>query len=872
MRKESQPPKWVFKLLERFCDPYLWEGISGDLYEVFLSNVESRGRMKAKWIYAFQSFGFLRRKFKKNEKRRSNMKSIWYNYFLTSFRSSKKQKLLFAINLVGLVMAISCSLFALIYINDELNFDNQHSEKDNIYRLYKRHINITEDVDLLTYETSGMMGPTMKTEYPEVEEYMRILPWWHSIILTYEETNISTENMYFVDSTFFDFFDFKVTVGERSSLLTAPSSIMLSESLAKKIFGDESPIGKTVLGMNYLDYTVTGVFEDTPRQSSLQFDALVSWSTTVPGVGPLDMTWMNNWLAQGIYTFVRLADNASPELMVDKLPDMMQRHFEERADQYFLKLQPMAKMHLFGENIRSSERLKSGSITFVYMLGLSAFLIFLIASVNYINISLSRATQTRIEVGIRKVMGSSKNQLMGRFISETFFTTIIASILSTLLILWLLPSINTISGKELPITAFLQPISIMAIACFVVGTSVVVGLYPAFVLSSPPISVILKSSSGMVGTTGWFRKVLLTLQFGISIFLIICTVVVIRQTTYLKSKPLGFDKEQVLVLDVGNEMEQKTDILEAELLKHPNIISVSTSRSAIGGGSYSTTVVPEGSTSELETRIFGVDQEFFETYGLSTLEGRTFLKGSLADSGNLIVNKAMVDFMKWEDPVGKHIRFSPERQPMPIIGVVNDFHVHSPASNTIQPMILYLNTTTKWYTSVKIGNGNLRGTIAHISDTWDTLAGRTPFDFYFLDDWFNEQYKKENQLLKISSAYSIISIILCGLGLYGLTALLLQQRKKEISIRKVLGAPILSIITLMNQQFLIIIGISFLIAAPLSYYLVSGWLEAFAYKAEIDFIPFFLAGGCTLIISVIIVSVLSVKTANTNLSKNLSSE
>lgn len=870
MRRE--PPKWIYKLMERFCDSYLWEGISGDLEEAFHQNVESKGYRKARWIYTYHALGFLRFRFKKKEKRISNMKSIWLNYFLTSFRSLKKQKVLFAINLVGLVMAISCSLFALIYIYDEFQFDKHHTEGQQTYRLYKRYINIPENVDLLTYETSGMMGPTMTEEYPEVLDYMRVCPWWHKVIISYEETNIPTEKMYFADSTFFDFFDFEVVKGNKSTMLTVPSSIVLSESLAQGLFGDEDPMGKMVVGFNDFKYTVTGICKDPPRQSSLQFNALVSWSTTVPNVGPLSWNWMNNWLAQGIFTFVKLSSNANPRLVEEKLPEMMKRHFEERADQYFLKLLPLEEMYLYGDDITRSRGMKTGSITFVYTLGLSAFLIFLIASVNYINIALSRATQTRTEVGIRKVMGSTKRQLMGRFIAETFFSTLIACLVSVMLLIWLLPAANVLSGKELPLSSLTEPISLLAIFGFIFGASFIVGSYPSFVLASPAISSILKSSAGSTGSGGWFRKALLTLQYAISIFLIICTIVVIRQTDFLESKPLGFNKEQVMVIDVDNEVGDKIEVFEAELLNHPNIEAVSTTRSTIGDGSYSTTVIPEGYSDELNTRIFGVDQEFFETYGVDLVAGRTFLKGSIADSTNMIVNKTFVDFMGWEDPIGKHIRFSPESEPVPIIGVIDDFHIHSLATSTIEPMILYLDVNTKWYTSVRVGGGELHETVTYVHDTWDKLAGRTPLNFFFADEWFNQQYQKERRLLRISTIYSMISIVLCGLGLFGLTALLLLQRTKEISIRKVLGAPIFSIVSMMNKQFLIIIAISFVLSAPIAYVLLSNWLEQFAYKTTINATPFLLSAGLTLLISILIVTVLSAKSAHVNPSDNLNSE
>ncbi|WP_462250755.1 ABC transporter permease [Ekhidna sp.] len=866
-----KPPGWIQRLINRYCDPYLIEGIYGDLEELFFENVALKGPVKAKLIYFFQSLGFFRRRFKKRSKKVSNMKAIWTNYLLTSFRSLKRHKVYFTINLIGLITAISCSLYAMIYIHDELQFDNKHIQSESIYRLYKRHINVAENQDFLTWETSGLMGPTMKEEYSQVTDIVRVCPWFQSSIVSYDERNIKSEMFYFADSNFFDFFDFKILAGDKQTMLKAPASMAISQSLSRSLFGDKNPIGESVIGYNDLNYTITGVFEDTPRQSNMQFDAIISWSTTVPNVGPLQYNWMNNWLAQGIFTYIKLTEGSSPEQLVEELPDMMNRHFSERADQYFLKLLPFRKVHLYGDNITSDRGTKTGSITFIYILGFSAILILLIASINYINISLSRASQTQSEVGVRKVMGSSNGQLMGRFISETFISIFISSIIALGILALLLPYLNSITGKELPMASLFQPLSLIFLVAFITLMSIFIGLYPAYILSSPQISSILKKS-GKVSNAGWLRKGLMTLQYAISVFLIICTVVIIRQTNYLINKPLGFNKDQTLVIPIVSEMTENALLFESELNKHPNIISTSTCRSGIGTGNFSTTVIPEGYSDELTTRIFGVDQEFFETYGIELNTGRTFLKGSLADSNQLVVNKSFVTFMGWEDPIGKHIRFSPEGTPVPIIGVVEDFHYSSLATSRIEPMILYLDTHQLWNTSVRIGRGDLRETIEYINDTWDRFAERAPLDFYFVDQWFNEQYKKETQLLNMATIYAVISMILCALGLYGLTALILQQRQKEISIRKVLGASVTSIVSLMNKQFILIIVISFLISAPLSFYLIAEWLETFQYQTNLGIYPFVIAILVTFSISVGIISWLSSKTANTNPSETLSNE
>lgn len=871
MVNEPHPPKWILRYLEWFCDPYLVEGISGDLEEAFLDNIQIKGERRSQLLYILQALGFFRLIFRRKEKRVSNMASIWTNYLLTSYRSLKRHKVFFGINLLGLITAITCSLFALVFIIDELHFDRHIQGSDDIYRLYKRHINIPENVDILTYETSGMMGPTMSDEYPEVESFSRVLPWWDQVIFTHEQKNIVSKDVYIVDSVFLDLFQVEVLRGDTKSLLTKPSSLVVSEELAYSLFGNVSPIGKQVVGLNDVTYTVTGVFKSPPRQSSLQFDALISWTTTVPGLGSMEMEWMNNWRAQGIFTFVKLARNANISSLEEKFKEMMQTHFSERAENYFLKLQPFEEMYLYGEEIAMARGMKTGSIRFVYLLGFSALLIFLIASVNYVNIALSRATQSHTEVGIRKVVGSTRTQLMGRFISETFIITILASLVSWILVYLILPEANQIIEKDIPREALLQPVVAIGLLSFTIGISIFVGSYPAMVLSSHSISTILKSSSSTLKEAGWLRKILVVFQYSMSIFLIICTIAVVRQINYLINKPLGFNKSQVMVINLDNEVPQKANVFKEELLTHPNIQSVSVGRSALGGGSYTTRLEADGFEGEMSARMFGIDLDFLETYEIQTALGRRFLRGSRADSaGTLMVNQAFVKFVGWNDPIGQHITFSSGNS-FPIIGVVDDFHISSLAKSEIEPMVLFLNPRPD-YASIRIGPGNMRETIDHIESSYDLVAERTPLNYHFVDQWFEEQYKSEQQILSMSSTYAVISVILCALGLYGLTSLMLQQKRKEISIRKVLGASIRSIMGMMNLQFIIIIAVSFLISVPLAFFMIRNWLEGFVYKIGMGPIPFVFAGMVTLVISVAIVSGLSYKIGNSRLTDQLSSE
>ena len=859
------PPQFIIDLIDWYCDPVLAEGIIGDLHEKFDKNRPLKGVMLSRMIFCFQAIGFFRWSFRNRNKSIMPMRSIWINYFKTARRAVLQHKLFFSINLIGLIFAIISALFAFVYVQDDLSYDDIHADVDQIHRLYKRHINVNEGVDHLTAETSGMMGPTLQREYPEVLESVRICPWWDEVLMFYENENHATNGWYFVDSNFLKVFDFNLIEGDAQQALIQPRSVIITESLAQRIYGDQEYMGQTFKGFGDLDYIVTGIMQDLPRQSTLQFEVLASWSTTVPGQGPLSFTWMNNWLAQGVFTFLKLEPNADPLALIQKMPDMMERHFPERADQYFLQLQPFKEVHLHSDNIRNQRGMDLSSMRFIILLWTSALLLVLIALVNHINISLSRSMESRLEVGVRKVLGSTRFQLLGRFIVETFFSTFFASLVAVISLAILIPLINQITGKALPVEVLYQPSTIGFLSLICLIFSLLLGFYPALVMSRPQVTGILKNIEISGSNTGLIRKTLLGFQYAIATILIIGTVAVIKQLDFLKSKPLGFDKENVMVVNLENEMGAKAEVFETELRSHPNIVSVSTGRSALGAGSFSTTLYPEGGTEDFTTRIFIVDPEFFETYGITTNEGRTFLKSSNADSSNIIVNQSLIDYLQWDEPLGKRLKSQVGETGFPIVGVVEDFHYNSLASGIIEPMVIFLDgAAPDRNASIKIGQGDLNETIAFVEKTWNDLADQTPFEFYFVDSWFDGLYQNESQLAKVSTIYSVVSLILCALGLYGMTALLLGQRKKEIGIRKVLGANTNSIIRLMALQFIPIILIGLVIAAPISYRILDNWLSNFAYKITLNLESFIIASVLILIISSFIIGLLSRAAANLN--------
>lgn len=870
MTRKHTPPKWILRFLRKFIESDILEGIEGDLTEIYTENEKNKGRLLANTFILFQSIGFIRSNFMKNFMP-SGLRHFWYNYLLISYRSILRNKLYFGITLIGLILAMGCSLFAFIYIADELSFDKNISRSEDVFRLYKRYVNPPEHIDMLTAETSGLMGPTMLDEFPEVVNMTRISPWWDKWDITESNTHHRLQNVYFVDSTFFEIFNIRLIVGDKSGALSEPASIILTESRAKAIFGDENPVGQTIKGLEEVEFIVTGVVEDPPRQSGFDFDALASWSTTVPGVGPLNYEFMNNWLAQGFFTFLQLSPGSSPDLLVEKLPNMMKRHFPERADEYFLRLQPFSEMYLYSDEIKHMRGFKVGSMRFVKILGFSTLIILLIAVINYVNISLSRTSQNSMEVGIRKVMGSSRSQLIQRFMMETLISTIIASVLSLLLLYIFLPDINSLVSKSIPAESLLSLKSIGILIGFGLFLSLVVGLYPAWVLSAVPTSVIMQRKSGGRSAAA-FKKILLGLQMFIALSLISCTYVVVRQNNYLLNKPVGFDKEKLLVIETRRGISGKTDVFESELLSYPNIESVSVSRSSVGSGNFGTTVIPEGHSDELNIRIFGVDQEFFETLGIKTRMGRTFRKHSKADSNRVMVNQSFVSQMKWPEPLGKSLKFSPEGNSFRIIGVVEDFHYQSLAESKVEPMVLYLNTYETNTATVRLGIGDISETLDYIENTWEKLASGTPINYYFVDRWFDQKYQKEQNLLRATTLFSAISLILCALGIYGLTSLILMHKTKEISIRKVLGATTRSLISLINRQFALVIILALILSVPVSYIVMDRWLAQFAYRIDIDLTAFFISGGVILLVSTVIITLLTGKTSSENPAKNLQNE
>lgn len=796
------------------------------------------------------------------------------SYVTTSFRNFRKYKLHSIISLTGLGVGIMASILAFIFVLDEQSFDKFHSRLDRLYRLNK----ISKEANGATFknaESSGMMGPTMVSEFEEVEKVVRYQTWGDAVILSNQGTNIELgeADILIVDSTFFKVFDFELVRGSVNDVLTRPSTMVLTEDLAKSLFGEEDPIGKTVIGINSLPYEITGVAKEAPRNSHIQYKALVSWATTVPQLGPLNYEWMNNWIAQGITTYVLLKPGTDVSSLEAKLPQFMQNHMPTRVDSYSLYMQPFRDIYLDANETKYHRMAKTGSRQYVYFFSVIAGFILFIACINYFNISTSRATRRAREVGMRKSLGATRKELIYQFLGESLVLTICSAIIGLVLLYFVIPFFNELSGKSLPFELLLNSKVICGFIILIVIVALVAGLYPAFILSAFRPAVVLKSNHQTKQAGNWPRNVLITFQFVISIVMIACTIVIYQQMQFVLSKDLGFDKDHILVLELTTELREKGKLFTENVASHPSIVSVSLGRTALGSGSSSTRIQPEGfPPDQIEIRMFPVDGNFLKTYDLKIVKGRFFDVPAIAsDSDAVIINETLAKQLNWGNPMEKTIKFNADDpKPLPVIGVLKDFYFKS-LYDKVEPLVMWISKRKPNSLSIRF-TGDPKALLTFLEIKWKTFEGRYPFHYYFVDDAFAKAYQSEEKLFKTVLMFAGLSLFIACLGLYGLVSFTLEQRTKEFGIRKVMGATAMGLNLMVNRKFVALMMVASVLAIPLVIPLMNKWLLKFAFRISIGPNAFIFSIGITLIITLLAVSLQAVKAAMINPAQTLRSE
>lgn len=757
------------------------------------------------------------------------------------FRVISRQRLHSMLTIGGLGLGLTAVLLAFVFIDDERAFDDLHDKKDRIYRVNK-WVQDPGGERFKVAETPGLMAAAMDQDFPEVEAAAKIAPWFDEVLLSYQDQHQRIKNWVFADSNFFYLFDFELLAGAGpNQVLSTPGQMVISQSLAKRLFGDRDPIGKVIKGLNDQNFTVSGIIADAPRQSHIQYDALVSWASTQPASNVLNFSFMNNWLGQTVYTYVLLRDVQQEQAVNDKMAGFTAQYMPNRTDRYSFHLQAFGDIYLNSYDIRFLRFDKLGSATFLKTFSWIALLILLIACFNYINMTTARSLQRAKEVGVKKVLGAGQKQLLTQFLAETLGMVSLATILAAALSPMLLPRLNSWFNKDIPQEALLSPTTLTFLLIVLAVTSLTAGLFPGWLLSRfKPIRIFQKVTS-FSPQGEWPRQILTTLQLTVGVSLIMGTIMLQQQFRFLVNSDLGFDKEEVMVMHTPPGIDSSATAFRNALEALPGIASVSICQASVKEGTFGTTVLPnKGSTEELPVQLFRVDSNYLRTYGMEMASGRFLGRSADLDPGAIVVNEAFVQQMGWENPLEESIRFNEGATPTPIVGVVQDFNFSS-LHQEVSPLVMHLDGR-KSNISVRFEPNQVATLLPQLKQVWERFEARFPFEYYFMDEFFARQYSAEQQMLRVISLFSFVAIIIACLGLYGLSAFGIARRRKEIGIRKVLGASVARIIGMLSGSFLKLVAISLLIATPLVWYIAQIWLQNFAYHINLSWWMFLGAG------------------------------
>ena len=780
---------------------------------------------------------------------------MFTNNLKIALRYFYRQKTYSVINILGLAVGIAATLLILSYVEFELSYDDFQK---NVAHLYRISVMTTKEGKIISDgpQFTPPIGPAMLAEFPEVESFVRISNFGASTFASGDNL-LRVSDVTYADSSFFDLFSFQLVAGDPKRVLSEPYSLVLTQEAALGLFGGSDPIGKMVKVDNRDLFRVTGIAKAPPGNSHIQYGALLSFATLYKNPSLyLDWNGGNRYI-----TYVRLRPNVLQRDVEAKLPDFMWLHLNMMmASSGMIEkayLQPMSRIHLFFEP--DSAALRSSLTVFSVV----ALFILLIACVNFVNLTTARVARRSKEIGIRKVLGADKSMLVKQFLSESILITLIASLVAIVLVEIFFPVFRNLVAKNLNPWSVFEPRTLGGLAGIIFVVGVLAGSYPAFYLSSLQAAQTLKGPGSEPGSRGTLRGLLIVLQFSISIALMVCTVLVASQLHYMKSKDLGFNKDNILRIPlIGDDAQLRSALLKQELLRIPNVLSVSASSDVPYNGFTSNGYLPQGERTVMMIHVVDVDEDFFKTFGISLVEGRAFSKEFPSDRSAFMVNQSLVQTLGWKNPVGMRIVRDTMHQ---IIGVVKDFN-YAKLNSPVEPLIL---TRQPWrdrydYLSLKIQSPDVPGSVEAIRKVWSSIVPSTPFEYAFLDEEFDRLYKSEERFEQTFLSFSALAIFIALLGLLSLASLSTEQRTKEIGIRKTLGASALSVTGLLSGYFLRWVAVANLIAWPAAYYFISRWLEDFAYRIDITVWPFVAAAAVSIALGWISVSFQTIKAALTN--------
>jgi putative ABC transport system permease protein len=807
------------------------------------------------------------------------------NYLKIAWRNLWKNKTFSVINIAGLAVGLACFILIALYVTDEISYDRYNTKADRIYR-------INSDIrfggtDLKLAVCSDPMGATLKKDYPQVEQYTRIYASSGSKLIKKGDVFINEDRVAHADSTFFDVFTLPAVSGNTQTALNEPNTVVITESSARKYFNTVDAVGKTLEtnDNNSTVYKVTAVIKDVPRNSHFNFDFIFSMDNVDYGFG--------NYLSHNFQSYIVLQPGTDYKAFEKNFPRVIDRYILPQAKQFmqinsmeeFAKtgnkleysLMPVTDIHLRSD--RFPELGINGSIQYVYIFSAVAIFILLLACVNFMNLSTARSSNRAKEVGIRKVLGTEKKSLISQFLTESTLMVFIGLLLAVVLVWMFVGYFNNISGKSLSIATLFQPGYLLFLLLLPVVVGAMAGVYPAFFLSSFKPIAVLKGKMNKGFSRNYFRSSLVVFQFFTSIVLIIGTIVVFRQLSYIQNKKIGFNKDQVLIINGTGALGTNRDAFKNEVAKMSGVKASSfagylpVSSSSRSDNTFSTEAVMNEKNG-FNMQVWNIDYDYITVMGMEMLKGRNFSPDFGGDSSGLIINEATAKVIGYDDPIGKKLYSSDGNAGnnivYTIVGVVKNFNYESLRQN-IGPLCFRLGNN-KWATAFKVSTTDVRSLINNIENKWKAMAPGMPFSYQFLDEAFDNMYRAEQRVGKVALSFAVLAIFIACLGLFGLATYMAEQRTKEIGVRKVLGASVSNIVSMLSRDFAKLVLIAAVAAFPVAWWAMNKWLQDFAYRINIGWWIFIAAGVITLLIALLTVIFQAIKAAVANPVKSLRTE
>ena len=793
---------------------------------------------------------------------------MFNNYLKVAFRNIIRHKLFSTINILGLSVGMICFILIGLWTNDELSFDTFNDNYSQIYR-------VGTDSKMGEQEGTGIstahpLAPTLMAEIPEIEKAARLRGKYEKLA-TYQETNILLKKIYYSDPELFDIFTIPLLSGSKTDILTRPNTVVISNSVAKKFFKNENAIGKSITFDSKREFEVVGVTKDLPSNSHWDFEVLIAYCGSNAAN---DMNWFSN----SPLTYIKVQPGTDPAILTNKINEMFIRktddmfkqmlgvsfaEWEEQGNHFRFRITPLSQIYLFNPKDAVVER--KGDIRYVQLFAVIGLFILLVACINFMNLTTARSTVRAKEIGMRKVLGSNRKQLIRQFLVESVVISLVAMFLAIICSEILMNYFNSFTGKDLCLKfAGNYSYLIYFFAAIIIG--LISGCYSAIALSSYKVLNILKGSLFKGKQKNGFRNTLVLFQFAISILVILCTIITIQQMNYISKKKLGFNKEQLLVVERAYILKDKLPIFKEEISKFTSVQSASAVFSVPGSCSDGSMFNKDNNTPDELYHFYRLcgDYDYLETMEIELAEGRFFSPTIESDKSAIIINEAAVKELGYENPIGRTILEPGSNEKLMIIGVVKDFHNNSLRDEISPMMIFHPDVWYKELMAVRINTEDVSATIKMLEDNWHKLAGEQPFEYFFMDSYFDNLHKSEIITSKFFSIFAAIAIFIACLGLFGLAAFTAAQKTKEIGVRKVLGASIPSIVSILLKQFTRWVVLANIIAWPIGYLLMKNWLQNFAFRIGLNVGYFILSGTITLLIAIATVGYLAINAANKN--------